>query len=187
MLRGIRFEDVIKSAVGLAILAAAMVAFGPGLIDRYGITFELEAATNTDTTFEHQIALKIENDLPKLDVLKISTLNDRVVMTVLDLAAGDWTDEDLTKLIEVTFYLVDLAREEELPIVSQMLHESEALTVESEPVEIFFHKESFICPWPVLKYYDGTNATQLIQNCVVQPGSGLLIDSHEIAWRGRGN
>ncbi|HEY47186.1 MAG: hypothetical protein AMJ88_09295 [Anaerolineae bacterium SM23_ 63] len=187
MLRGIRFEDAIKSVVGLAILAAAMVAFGPGLLDRYGIAIKLEAASNPDTSSEHQIALEIENDLPKLDVLNISTLDDRVVMTALDLAAGNWTDEELTKLIEVTFYLVDLAQEEELPIVSQLLHESEAVTIDSEPVEIFIHKETFICPWAVLKYYNGTNATQLIQNCVVQPGSGLLIDTQEIAWKGRGN
>jgi hypothetical protein len=187
MLRGIRFEDVIKTVVGLAIFVATMVAFGPRLIEHYGTTIELEAASNTDTSSEHQIALKIENDLPKLDVLKISTLDDRVVMTVLDLAAGHWTDEDLTKLIEVTFYLVDLARDGELPIVSQMLHEAEAVTVESEAVEIFFHKESFICPWPVLEDYDGTNATKLIQNCAVTPGAGVLIDTQEIAWKGRGN
>ncbi len=187
MLRGIRFEDVIKSFVGLGILVAAMVAFGPGLIERTGMTIKLEAASNTDTSSEHQIALKIENELPKLDVLKISTLDDRVVMTVLDLAEGHWTDDELTKLIEVTFYLVDLAQEKQLPIVSQLLHESEAVTIDSEPVEIFIHKESFICPWAVLKYYNGTNATQLIQDCMVQPGAGLLIDTQEIAWKGRGN
>ena len=110
MLRGIRFEDAIKSVVGLAILAAAMVAFGPGLPDRYGLTIKSEAASNTDNSSEHQIALKIENELPKVDVLDIKTLDDRVVMTVVDLGKGDWQEGELATLIEVTFTSSSLPR-----------------------------------------------------------------------------
>jgi hypothetical protein len=186
MLRGIRFEDAIKSLVGLAIFAAAMVAFGPGLLERYGITLKLEAATHTDTSSEHQIALQIENDLPKVDVLGIKTLEDRVVMTVLDLGKGDWKEDDLTKLIEVTFYLVELARDEELPILTEVWQESEAITVDAKTVDIFFHKESLACPWVVIEQYNGANASSLIGSCALLPGAYLEIDAKAISWAGRG-
>jgi hypothetical protein len=186
MLRGIRFEDVIKAAVGLAILAAAMVAFGPGLIDRYGITIPLEAASNPDNSIEHQVALKIENELPKVDVLDIATLDDRVVMTVLDLAQGEWLEADLTKLIEVTFYLVDVARDGELPILTDVWEETTAVTVESESVNVYLHKESLACPWVVIEQYDGTNASSLVGYCALLPGAYLEIDPKVISWAGRG-
>ncbi len=186
MFRGIRFEDVIKSFVGLAILAAAMVAFGPGLIERTGITIKLEAASNTDTSSEHQMALKIENDLPKLDVLDIKTLDDRVVMTVLDLGNGDWKEADLEKLVEVTFYLVELAKDEELPILTEVWQESEAITIEAERVNVYIHKESLACPWRVIEQYNGMNASSLIGNCALLPGTYLEIDADDIVWVGRG-
>lgn len=186
MLRGVHFEDVIKSVVGLAILAAAMVAFGPGLLERYGTSVDLPPTSSPNLSNEHEIALKIEADLPKADVLNIRTLEDRVLMTLLDNSTGDWTDEELGKLINATFYLVDLAREGELPIVSELWYATEAVTVESQPVEIFIHNETFVCDWSVIKYYDGTNATNLIQNCSVHSGFRTAIKDEEIAWIGRG-
>jgi hypothetical protein len=177
---------VIKSAVGLVILAAAMVSFGPGLLDRYDITLNLSPSSNSNSNAEHELALKIEAEHPKVDILNIRTLEDRLVMTVLDVANGEWTDEDLTKLIEVTFYLADLAREQEIPVVSQMWGQSEATTTESDTVQVLLHKESLVCGWHVLKLYDGTNATSLIGSCAVQPGMFLEIDAEDIAWVGRG-
>lgn len=186
MLRGIRFEDVIKSFVGLGILAAAMVAFGPGLIERAGITIKLEAASNTATSSEHQIALKIENELPKIDVLDIKTLDDRVLMTVLDLGKGDWNEGELTKLIEVTFYLVELAQDDKLPILTEVWQETEAVTIEAERVNVYLHKESLACPWVVIEQYNGVNASSLIETCALLPGAYLDIDAKDIVWLGRG-
>lgn len=186
MLRGIHLGDVIKSVVGLAILATAMVAFGPGLLDRYGLTLNLPSASNSESTLEHEIALKIEADLPKLDVLNIRIVEDRLVMTVLDLASGGWTQEEIAQLTEATFYLVELAMDGELPIVSQILDQSEAITIESDIVNVFYNKEILTCDWPVLKQYDGTNASSLIHGCSVQPGAWLEIEAEDILWIGRG-
>ena len=185
MLRGIRFEDAIKSVVGLAILVSAMVAFGPGLLDRYGLTFKSEAASDTDNSPEHQTALKIENELPKVDVLDIKTLDDRVVMTVVDLGKGDWQEGELATLIEVTFYLVELAQDRELPILTEVWQEAEAITIESNTVHVYIHKESLACPWVVIEQYNGTNASSLIGSSLL-PGTYLEIDPKAISWVGRG-
>jgi hypothetical protein len=190
MLRGIHFGDVIKSVVGLAILALAFVTFGPGLLDRYEIANNLSSTSSTSHSIpsaEHKLALKIESELSKVDVLNIRTLDDRLVMTVLDVAKEEWSDEDLNQLTEVTFYLAELAREQELPVVSQMWGESEALTAESDTVQVLFHKESLVCGWHVLEQYDGTNATSLIRKCLVHPGMWLEIEAEDLEWVGRGS
>ncbi len=186
MVRGIRFEDAIKTVVGLAILGAAMVSFGPGILDRYGITLNFTSPPNSNPTLEHEIALKVEADHPKLDVLNIRTLEDRIVMTVLDIAGGGWSDEDIEQLTEVTFYLVELAMDGELSIVTQIFDQSEAITVETDTVNVYFHKETLACGWHVLKQYDGTNATSLIRSCLVHPGTWLEIEPEDILWIGRG-
>jgi hypothetical protein len=186
MLRGIRFEDAIKSLLGLAIFIAAMITFGPGLLERSGINITLEAASAADNSFAHQVALRIENELPKVDVLDIKILNDRVVMTVVDLGKGEWQEDELTKLIEVTFFLVDVARDGELPILTEVWQEAQAITIESETVHVYLHKESLACPWVVLEQYDGTNAASLVGYCALLPGTYLEIDPKAISWAGRG-
>jgi hypothetical protein len=188
MLRGIHYGDVIKTTVGLAILATAMVIFGPGLLDRYDVTQHLSSTSSTthsNPTAEHALALKIEKEHPNVDVLNIRTLDDRLVMTVLDVAKEQWSDEDLKQLIDVTFYLADLARPQELPVFIQMWGETEATTAESDTVQVLFHKESLVCAWHILERYDGTNAESLISNCLVHTGMWLELDAEDIAWVGR--
>ncbi|NIS82225.1 MAG: hypothetical protein GTO14_18920 [Anaerolineales bacterium] len=187
MFRGVHFEDVVKSAIGLAVFTIAVVAFGPGLLHRLGLSTELKTDSSLTPSPEYETALKIEADHRKLDVLNIRTLDDRVVMTVLDNAYGNWSEEDVAKLTKVTFYLVDLAREGELAIESQIWSETEALSVESEPVEVFLHQESLICAWHVIKKYDGTNAAPLLRQCLVFPGNALAIADEDIPWVGRSN
>lgn len=186
MLQGARFEDTVKSVVGLVFLGAAVILFGPGLADRYGSTLNFSPASKVDTRFGHEVALHIEADHEKLDVLNIRITEETILMTALDLAPGEWSDEDITNLVLVTFYLVDLAQEEEMSITTIILRETEAVTVDAEEVAIYVHNETLKCPWQVLKDYDGSNQAEIIQGCLVTQGNGLIVDSEDISWPGRG-
>ncbi len=187
MFEGVRIDDVLKSVVGVGFLLAGLVFYGPKALGRFGGAELLKAAPTAAESAEHELALRMEAELSRLDVMNIRANEGTLIVTLFDSKVGPWTEDELVKLVEITFYPADLAREAGLSISTRMWTRSEALGVDGTPVDVYLHVETLTCPQNVVDDYDGGNAGRIILRCQTSRGGGLKIDSEDISWAGRGS
>ncbi len=186
MFAGVRLEDAVKSIGGLGLFIAGILLFGPRVAQRYGLSNPMEVVPAEARTAEHEVALQIEAHHERLDVLNIRSIEGTLLVTLLDTETGVWSEEELFKLTEVTFYPADLAKDSGLSVTTHMWSSKDATTVGGDAVSVYLHLETLTCPLSVIEDYDGDNATRLILRCKTSRGLGLSIDTKDLSWAGRG-
>ena len=178
------FEDAVIGIVGISLLVGSILFFVPKISKQENVSI-LSSGGSADLA--HEIALRMEDDFEKVDVLNIQTIEEVVSVTLLNLEPANWTEEDFEQLNQITFYSVALARDAERSLIVQLWITNKAVTEHGEEVDVFLHMKTLACPWSALENYDGENAAEIIQGCVIGKGNALAVDSSQVVWEGRGN
>ena len=178
------FEDAVKAFIGIGILVGSIFFFVPQISQQENFSI-LPSAVKAD--LPHEIALRMEDDFEMVDVLNIQTIGEVVSVTLVSLDPASWTEKDYDQLNEITFYTVDLARDAERSLIVQLWITNKAVTELGEEIDVYMHMRTLACPWSALESYDGENAAEIIQGCVIGKGNALSVDPGQVVWEGRGN
>ena len=178
------FEDSVIGFIGISVLVGSIIFFVPKISQQENISI-LSSAVGADLA--HATALRMEDDFEMVDVLSIQNTNEVVAVTLVSLEPEIWTEENFDQLNEITFYAVDLAHDAQLSLVVQLWITSRAVTELGEEVEVYLHMKTLVCPWSAIENYDGENAADIIEGCVIAKGNALEVDAGLVVWEGRGN
>ena len=167
------FEDAVIGIVGISLLVGSILFFVPKISKQENVSILSSGGS--------------EDDFEKVDVLNIQTIEEVVSVTLVNLEPANWTEEDFEQLNQITFYAVDLTRDAQRSLIVQLWITNKAVTELGEEVDVFLHMKTLACPWSALENYDGENAAEIIQGCVIGNGNALAVDSSQVVWEGRGN